>query len=249
MNPTEKNHSSAENDRFDRLVDGELSESERKSLLESLEARPDGWRRCALAFLEAQTWRESLGELMPPVRKTPPVPLSTLPPSPKRRKSLGAMGNALAMAACFLVALSLGSLAYRGVPWGKSAAGPMNNSLAESKPATPTPITQSPAIAVQTEPSNPSTANTWQLVNVKAPALTGNDEPLQIPAVERDRLDDDFYRSIPNPLPGDLLQALKRTGNDVRLHRELVPMQLPDGRRLIVPVDRVEVQYDGNRAY
>src|ERR1700759_5013413 len=48
---------------FDRLVDGELSTSERRSLLESLDARPDGWRRCALAFLEAQAWRQELGLL------------------------------------------------------------------------------------------------------------------------------------------------------------------------------------------
>ena len=29
---------------FDRLVDGELSEAERRALLESLDARPQGWR-------------------------------------------------------------------------------------------------------------------------------------------------------------------------------------------------------------
>ena len=30
---------------FDRLVDGELSAAERRALLESLDARPQGWRR------------------------------------------------------------------------------------------------------------------------------------------------------------------------------------------------------------
>ena len=47
---------------FDRLVDGELSGGERRALLESLDARPQGWRRCALAFLEAQSWRKELRE-------------------------------------------------------------------------------------------------------------------------------------------------------------------------------------------
>jgi hypothetical protein len=84
---------------------------------------------------------------------------------------------------------------------------------------------------------------------VKAPGLTGNNEPLQLPAVERDRLDDEFFNAVPNPLPDDILQALKRTGNDVRMRRELVPMLLPDGRRLIVPVDQVEVRYEGNQSY
>src|SRR6476469_1975000 len=48
---------------FDRLVDGELTPSERRQVLETLDKRPEGWRRCALAFLEAQSWREELGQV------------------------------------------------------------------------------------------------------------------------------------------------------------------------------------------
>ena len=46
--------------RFDRLVDGELSDAERRRLLASLDDEPGGWRCCALAFLEAQAWRETM---------------------------------------------------------------------------------------------------------------------------------------------------------------------------------------------
>src|SRR5271167_4761222 len=55
--------SSAEQQQFDRLVDGELSEADRRSLLVQLEHQPDGWRHCALAFLEAQCWKAELGEM------------------------------------------------------------------------------------------------------------------------------------------------------------------------------------------
>ena len=41
---------------LDRLVDGELTASEYDELLRKLETAPAGWRRCALAFLEAQAW-------------------------------------------------------------------------------------------------------------------------------------------------------------------------------------------------
>ena len=44
---------------FDRLVDGELDEQARSELIRSLDREPDGWKRCALAFLEAQVWREA----------------------------------------------------------------------------------------------------------------------------------------------------------------------------------------------
>ncbi len=45
---------------LDMLVDGELSEEERREVLLRLDSEPDGWRRCALAFLEAQSWREAM---------------------------------------------------------------------------------------------------------------------------------------------------------------------------------------------
>ena len=44
---------------IDRLIDGELDEHERRELLLRLDTMPDGWRRCALAFLEAREFAHS----------------------------------------------------------------------------------------------------------------------------------------------------------------------------------------------
>jgi hypothetical protein len=44
---------------LDRLVDGELGEADRRALLVALDRELDGWKRCALAFLEAQAWQEA----------------------------------------------------------------------------------------------------------------------------------------------------------------------------------------------
>src|SRR4029079_10623055 len=71
--------------RFDRLVDGEMTASERRQLLESLDSRPEGWRRCALAFLEAQSWREDLGQVACGVRSE--TNKSTSPPPSIQRSS------------------------------------------------------------------------------------------------------------------------------------------------------------------
>jgi len=46
---------------LDMLVDGELADDQRRELLVRLNETPDGWRRCALAFLEAQSWRREMG--------------------------------------------------------------------------------------------------------------------------------------------------------------------------------------------
>ncbi|MBL9084418.1 MAG: hypothetical protein JNK76_21635, partial [Planctomycetales bacterium] len=63
---------------LDRLVDGEVSETERRELLLRLEHSSDGWRRCALAFLEAQAWRGEAKALV----SEPATPLRTPAVSP-----------------------------------------------------------------------------------------------------------------------------------------------------------------------
>lgn len=45
---------------LERLVDGELTEAEYRNLLAELDQRHDGWRRCAMAFLEDQAWGREL---------------------------------------------------------------------------------------------------------------------------------------------------------------------------------------------
>ena len=59
-------HPAAVERRIDLLVDGELSEADRRALLLELEHDPDGWRRCALAFLEAQCWKAEMGQMARP---------------------------------------------------------------------------------------------------------------------------------------------------------------------------------------
>ena len=63
MNDTHEFESNDNQRLIDRLVDGELSEHERRTLLESLDTTPDGWRRCALTFLEAQELQRVLPKL------------------------------------------------------------------------------------------------------------------------------------------------------------------------------------------
>ncbi len=90
----------------------------------------------------------------------------------------------------------------------------------------------------------------WRLVTVSAPG--DGQEPgrsIRVPAIERDSLDDEWLRNLPPAIPDEVLQALARTGHEVQQRRELVPVPLRDGRRLVVPVNQVEVHYTGSPAY
>src|SRR3954467_783830 len=94
---------------LDRLVDGELSSSERRRLLESFDKRPESWRRCALAFLEAQSWREELGQVardQGPQAAASVSPVSSVGLNRKPAWMIGATW--LAMAAGLLLAFGLG---------------------------------------------------------------------------------------------------------------------------------------------
>jgi hypothetical protein len=66
---------------LDRLVDGELDEASRAALLRALDRAPDGWKRCASAFLEAQAWRQALdGRDVAPAITPPAAPGGLLRP-------------------------------------------------------------------------------------------------------------------------------------------------------------------------
>ncbi len=125
----------------DLLVDGELSEADRRAMLLQLEHEPDGWRRCALAFLEAQCWKAELGQFVPLAGLDPIGPNSTEPQaapaeavSPARSNlSQAARGRRqswrqhvatmLTIAASFLIALVVG-MGLSGSWTGGPAHGP-----------------------------------------------------------------------------------------------------------------------------
>jgi hypothetical protein len=123
---------------IDRLVDGELPEPDRRALLALLDDEPggDGWRRCALAFLEAQSWREALRPSASAARASVPAAggAGAVPEGSQRRPPLRAP---LAAAAALLFAFALGWL-VRGVPEPEED-GSRFAPLARSEPVPTTP--------------------------------------------------------------------------------------------------------------
>ncbi|MBN2295099.1 MAG: hypothetical protein JXM70_21905, partial [Pirellulales bacterium] len=120
MSHDDKNIDTAIDDHeIDLLVDGELDEERRRKLLTDLDVNPGGWRRCALAFLESQCWRQScasFGEDMasrPASAEKKPRPLTEKSGDRTRRRPgavARAVGALLAMSACFFFGAGLMSL-------------------------------------------------------------------------------------------------------------------------------------------
>ncbi len=225
MNATSDN-APLNDSRFDRLVDGELSEQERRQLLEGLDRQPGGWRRCALAFLEAQCWKQTFAaDSRPSSLPKIEAPAARLP----RSRWTHRVGTALAMAASFLIVFWIGSFAERTML--DRSAGP----LAQNEP--PRAVGHAAPDAAGSKP--------WQMVTLASPSGS----KIRMPAAERNRLDPQWLDALPSAVPDDVLQAFNRTGHQVQQRRELVPIPLGDGRQMVVPVDQVDVHYTGNTTY
>lgn len=112
---------------LDRLVDGELDDEARRDLLARFESEPGGWRRCALAFLEAQSWRRAMAAHA----AAPAVPAIVSPPRPR-------IGPWLARAATLLLAFGLG-WAMRPAPAPRAIVAPPPIAMPAPSPIRPTP--------------------------------------------------------------------------------------------------------------
>jgi hypothetical protein len=239
--------------RIDLLVDGELSEADRRALLLQLEHDPDGWRRCALAFLEAQCWKTELGQLAPPAAAVRAAPVSQTEPATSQLSAVGRWqrwrqyaATSLTIAASFLIALVVGM----GLGGNKSGGlsnwhGPLNATVQETPLSNPA---QSPSPAVAPGGSiaqGPGTANDWEMVTLAGRSSDGQAETYRVPAQNRDTFDQNMLNNVPNFIPPALQQVFEQSGHRVVQQREIVPVQMNDGRRLVVPVDHVEIHYVG----
>src|SRR6187551_1659923 len=136
MNMHIDSNNPADEARYDRLVDGELTPEEYRALLATLDDEPGGWRRCALAFLESQ----ALAGELEGVRATASLdhPGTDGPTSlsggrgdltPPRSHPPRDWRSMLAVAASFLVALAIGISAPRffsGQPQEGRTTGNLN---------------------------------------------------------------------------------------------------------------------------
>jgi len=228
---------------LDRLVDGELAEAERRKLLVSLDQRPSGWRQCALAFLEAQSWRDLLGvaadesaaapvasAAAEPSQESPleSVPSESsaivVPASTARRRSPSRRWLWIAeMAASFLVAFSLGIWLRGGFTTTTTARTP--NSFS---------------------PSDPGGNGETRAVEMVVQGAGGKTETMQVPVVPNNRLE--WWQSQPAAtVPDEVRRAVERSGGQIRQERKYFPVGLPDGRRILVPIDQIDMEPAGNR--
>lgn len=221
---------------LDLLVDGEMNEQERRELLLSFDREPDAWRRCALAFLEAQSWRTEMGRLVDdPVNVASDIRPATAPGPAGvvgQRFAWPKMGAMFALAASLALAFSLGLATRRGLPGpGNGVLAPESRSVADVKLPVNKPSEKNAA------PSTSTWANSRLVVDDQGRLA----EEFEVPLVDGNSVDDSWLNGPGSPVSEDELRELERLGFKVQQRRRLTPYATNDGRQIVVPEHEVEI--------
>jgi hypothetical protein len=216
---------------FDQLVDGELSADERRALLASLDARPDGWRRCALAFLEAQTWKSEMESLAarPAVAAAKKI---TAPSVPAKRTGFRTAAQWLAVAAGLLMAFKLGTLDRGPAPQFVDGSVKTNEQLAGTPPA-----------------AAPNQAKPGDAINLWVRDDAGQLQRVRVPLVDASTLGNEYGLEFQTGVPDEVRNRLQNHGYTVESKRQYAPMWLDNGRQMIVPVEDTRIVPVSNKVY
>jgi anti-sigma factor RsiW len=209
---------------IDRLAAGELDEAMRRDLFVWLDGEPSRWRRCALALLEARELEEAFG--FGAGQAVTAKPTASLTRAPTARPSRP--GAIFVLAASLMIAFFLGILA-RGF-WVVPA--PMiveaQKSVAPEMPLNAKDRELSHGLAKQ-QIKQQLAAQSGNSLTAVAAAPPGATESHLIPPYVRSQLE--------------------RRGYQLTSHPAQLPVILPDGRRVMVPVDQFQLNYVGQRTY
>lgn len=224
---------------FDRLVDGEMSLAERRALIRSLDSRPDGWRKCALAFLESQTWQNDVRAMT----ATPTTSIasanakkSSAPTLPEKRISMRTAAQWFAVAAGLLIAFRMGNLQHNSTTNPVVNVGvPANSQIAG--------VQSLPQSAATTAVKPGDALNLWVRDD------SGQVRRVRVPLVDANALDPALGLQFQTGVPDDVRNRLQNQGLTVQSKRRFAPMWLDNGRQMIVPVEDTKIVPVSDKAY
>jgi len=212
---------------FDRLVDGELDAAERRRLLELLDARPDGWRRCALAFLEAQAWREDLRRVAIPAKEWVVRPVSKpFSSTDGRWRIVKRAAATLAIAASLFVAFLLGGSRRSGTIAPDQLA--QHEGRRGSAVVEPTPNKLD-------APKVDDAITLWVLDE------GGKTRPVRVPLIDAGQLDRRLGLAFQPSLPTAVRNRLEQQGYMVQSKQRYAPLWLEDGQPMFLPVEDMRI--------
>jgi hypothetical protein len=246
---------------IDQVVDGGLTPEQLRMVIGVLDKAEDGWKRCALAFVEAQTWAEVFRDFDEgmPIKGSPANPPRVTSPRGTRSPSTVTtavrsqrwIGDALA-AGIAIVAFSLGWLAH-------GSRKNEGNEQALKSPAvvmaTESPVEAEAHAGNDPHSDSPELDSHSEFPADRIPTLrevarlrigTGDPTSPEVPILTGPAIDERWLMEQPPPISGHGLAIWQRQGYQLDQHRRVLAVPLGDGRQAAVPIDQVQLRYVGH---
>ena len=215
---------------LDRLVDGELSADERRELLLSLDARENGWRRCALAFLESQTWGQELKQLVRPTSS----PEVSRPSASQSGRSVKWLAVAAGLLLAFTIGMGLGERVFRIGPRATPAIEQLAGDSPDARIVDPShPI--SPDRPIDAKVNRPDMLTVW------VQDENGQPRPLGVPLVDAETVDRQLGVGFRPGVPQHVRSRLREQGYQVETKRRYAPLWIEQGQPVVFPVEDTRI--------
>jgi hypothetical protein len=237
-------------DLIDQIVDGALTPAQLRGAIDLLDHEPDGWKRCALAFLEAQCWRESFRLVGEPIQLNLPAGTTSLVQNDVHPIRTDRRWVSRALAASVVAAsFALGWLGHQA----HSRPQPDETAVArsvesETKPETSSqPESPPTTVGEARRPTHLATVNPLEEVTTVARLRVGSaNAQTALPILAGPGINTEWLKNQPPAVSEHGLAVLQQHGYQVDQRRRLVSATLADGRRVTVPIDQVQIRYTGN---
>jgi hypothetical protein len=245
-------------DRFiDRIVDGTLTPAELRGAIELLDREPDGWKRCALTFMEAQCWRESFRTLPGQAGSSLGRQSLALPSSARAVNRAHRWLRGPIAAGIVAAAFAMGWMGHAAWPRPGAKLTPMaqsdtnrnpprGGSQSETVQDTPVGFSQPTHLAARQTVEDRSLPAADDVIRPVGRLRIGTDDTgTDVPILAGPGITEQWLRNQPAPLTEHGQVALQRQGYQVDQRRQLITTILADGRRVTVPIDQVQIRYTG----
>jgi hypothetical protein len=248
-------------DCIDRIVDGDLTAAELRAIVARLDSEPAGWKRCAVAFLEAQCWREAMRDCDESTRLGAEGPrrnlaLGAAPPRRARRPWL----RHAAAAGLITASFGLGWLGHAMRPAATThgayvtAPGPTlarnENAFLRASDHTPgiDPDVGSLPDSRPRIDNQPRRNPTPVIATVARLNFGPAGSRAEVPILAGPGINEEWLKRQPPPVSEHGQVVFQRHGYQVDQRRQLITTVTADGRRIAIPINQVLIRYTGNQA-
>jgi len=229
-------------DSLDRLVDGELAPVEYNSLLAALDDDPTHWRRCAMAFLEAQAWRREMSA----IRRGQEMTSASAPAVTSATRSWRRWLPLLAIAASFVAAFLFGLAVQRQLDRRQRDGDAIVQTVdpRRSEVDRDVPPGEEGFVASGQEPR--SLGNIRLVVDSQQGTQP---QQIDLPVYDLNEVGAQWLTQDRPALSAEVIESLKRRGRRVERHIEFLPLPLDDEHQVVVPVEQIQITPVSRRSY